>query len=186
MTSWLDCVMGQHIPIVHILIHCGLILERFSGKKRKKRFLRKYDVSTSWRYDVIDFFSSLNIRIHDIHLFRLIWRDLVGKKCIKPDFYANMTSARHDVITSSTFFHHLICAYTKSIFSESLKAIGLKTNPPESILVVIFRTFTRKTVTFLSNNSGTAWPILDLIFALERQFVGLSVRYQPFFDPGSG
>ena len=155
-------------------------------KNAKKRFLRKYDVSTSWRYNVIDFFHHL-ICAYTISIsFGLIWRDLVGKKCKKPDFYVNMTSARHDVITSSTFFHHLICAYTKSIFSESLKAIGVNTIPLESILEVIFRTFTRKTVTFLSNNSGTAWPILDLIFALERQFVGLSVRYQPFFDTGSG
>ena len=40
------------------------------------------------------------------------------EKSGKNDFYANMTSARHDVMTSSTFFHNLICAYTISIFSD--------------------------------------------------------------------
>ena len=48
-------------------------------KREKPRFLRKYDVSTSWRYDIIDFLSSLNMRLYYIRLFGLIWRDLVGK-----------------------------------------------------------------------------------------------------------
>ena len=37
---------------------------------------------------------------------------------------------------------------------------------------------------FSGNNSGTAWPILDLIFALESFFVGLSVNSNRHLIPG--
>ena len=157
------------------------------GKIKSGRAQKRF--ATSWRHDAIASWAWASQYFSHLSLTNTLGTYLgrfSKKKRENPDFYVYMTSARHDVMTSSTFFHHLICTYTISIFSESLKAIGWKLNSPESILEVIFRTFTRKTVTFLSNNSGTAWPILDLIFALERQFVGLSVRFQPFFDPGSG
>ena len=47
-----------------------------------------------------------------------------------------------------------------------------------SFTIVDNRLFLLKLVTFPGNNSGTALPILDLNFALERYFVGLSVKYQ--------
>ena len=87
--------------------------EIMSGRARKR-------FATSWRHDVIaswvcasQFFIYLSLN----NTLWLIWRDSVEKSG-KNDFYANMTSARHDVMTSSTFFHNLICAYTISIFSD--------------------------------------------------------------------
>jgi len=75
------------------------------------------------------------------------------------------------------------CKYTTiSIFSESLKAVGR--NPPEPINRVIFLFFCENQCFWL-DHSGTASPILDLMFAFERYFVGLSVSYQQFFDLGS-
>ena len=80
---------------------------------------------------------------------------------------------QNDVVTSLRryviiFFHIKMCAYTRSILPDSLRAIADEPSHWEQIFRDEFPRFSRKTVTFLGNNSGTAWPILDLIFALER------------------
>ena len=74
-----------------------------------------------------------------------------------------------DMIPAEYNFHHLlVCALGVCIFSEGLAASdGKQTNQSR------FPYFSRKTVTFLVNNSGTAQLILDLTFALERYVAGM-------------
>ena len=108
--------------------------------------------------------------------YRLIWGKSGEKKCKNPDFYKNMTSLRHDAVTSRKFFHGDTCLYTICIFSEGLKPIRGSRTHREPFFEAISSILQRNLLTFLSHNSGTASPILDPKVALERQFIGLSLR----------
>ena len=124
----------------------------------------------------------ISIHLSIFHTLRAYLGWIGRKKCKKPDFYENMTSLRHDAVTSQNFFHAYTCLYTICIVSEGLKAIGGSTSHREPFFEATSSILPQNLLTFLSHNSGTAGPILDPKVALERQFIGLSLRSYQFFN----
>ena len=129
--------------------------------------LRRHDAAASWVHHATLQITCPYLTHHGLRMGE------PGGKSAKNGFYDNMTSFRHDVVTSRIFLHGDTCPYTICIFSEVLKAIGGFQSHREPFFEVISSILPQNLLTFLSHNSGTAGLILDPKVALKRQFIGL-------------
>ena len=139
--------------------------------------LRRHDAAASWVHHATFPFTCP----YFTH-YGLIWGESGEKSAKNPIFtkiwrHYVMTQLRHE-----NFFHAYTCLYTICIVSEGLKAIGGSTSHREPFFEAISSILPQNLLTFLSHNSGTAGPILDPKVALERQFIGLSLRSYQFFN----
>lgn len=82
MTSWRSCVMDPSMPGFYSPTHISHVTGLFGVNKAKKvqktRFLRKYDVITSWRSYVTIFFRSETC-LHTISIFPESLKAIGGK-----------------------------------------------------------------------------------------------------------